>query len=206
MPNGGVQIECKSKNDVVKLQKKAVLELGEDYTITIPSRRNPKFRVTNLSENQTDVDIIASIKQHKELTKNAEMRVVHIFEVSNNETYGAIIELDPKSFNVLIREKKITVGSDICDVTECLSVLRCYRCCSYYHKSNTCRNKRACLRCGGEHLAKECKGTKTECINCKMVAERRNVNIDWYHPAWSKSCTIFQKNIERERLRTVYAE
>lgn len=62
LPNGGVQIQCKNKDDVIKLHKKAIEEMGEDYTILIPKKRNPKIRVTNMCEKQSDVDIITSIK------------------------------------------------------------------------------------------------------------------------------------------------
>lgn len=154
-----------------------------------------------MSEKKRDVDIIESVKQLSELTKDADIKVLHVFKVTYNETYGAIIELDSKSFNVLMTKKKIIIGSNLCDVTESLSVLRCYKCCGYNHKSNTCMNKRACLRCGGEHIIKECMATKIESINCKTVAEKLNLNIDCGHRAWSKSCTVLQNNIQRERHR-----
>lgn len=81
---------------------------------------------------------------------------------------GAIVEMDPKSFKVLMTEKKVIIG--------------------------------------GEHIIKECKATINECINCKTAAaEKRKMNIDWNHPAWSKSCTVLQQNIEREKVRTMYA-
>lgn len=83
LPNGGVKIQCKNKNDVVKLHEKAILELGD---IIRPKRRNPKIRVTNMSEKQRDVDIIASIKERNELMKDADMKVLNVFEVTYNET------------------------------------------------------------------------------------------------------------------------
>ncbi len=206
LPNGGVEIQCENKSDVVKLQEKAIVELGEEYTIIIPNRRNPKIRVTNMSEKQTNVDIIASIKKHNESMKDADVKVLHVFEVKHNETYGAIIELDSRSFNALMTKNKVVIGPDICNITESVSVLRCYNCCGYNHKSNICKNKKACLRCGGEHVVRECKATKNECVNCKIASEKLRLDIDWNHPAWSKSCTVLQRNIERERLRTKYSE
>lgn len=38
--------------------------------------------------------------------------------------------------------------------------------------------KKACLQCGGKHIIKECKATKNECINCKVVAGKLNLNLD----------------------------
>lgn len=206
LPNGGLKIKCKSKNDVVKVYKKAINVLGENYSITIPNKRFPKIRVTNMSKKLEGEEIIESIKNRNELMKEAKVKVVHVFEVKFNETYEAIVEVDPKTFDVLMKEKTIAIGTDICDVTESLTVLRCYKCCGYNHKSNTCKNKKACLRCGGEHVVKECKATKNECINCKVAAEKFNIEINCSHPAWSKSCTVLQRNVEKGRQRIDYAE
>lgn len=52
-----------------------------------------------MSEKKRDVDIIASIKEHNELMKDADVKVLHVFEVTYNKTYGAIIQLDSRSFN-----------------------------------------------------------------------------------------------------------
>lgn len=206
LPKGGIEIKCKSQSERSKLHEKATKELSEDYTIIIPRLRNPKIRVTNMSEKHSGEDIIARIKNQNEWVKQADMKVLQVFEVKYNETYGAIIEIDPKSFNVIVKEKTIMIGMDVCNVTESLSVLRCYRCCGYLHKANICKNKKACLRCGGVHEMKECKAERNECINCKVVAQKINSNIDCNHPAWSKTCPVLQRNIEREKQRTNYEE
>lgn len=205
LPNGGVKIQCKSGSELLKLHEDAVKELSEDYTIIMPKMRNPKIRVTNMSEKYSEMNIIECMKKQNELIKDADMKVLHVFYVKYNETYGAIIEVDGKSFDVLMKENKVSIGTDVCNVTESLSVLRCFKCCGYNHKSYECRNNKACLRCGGEHILKECKAKQNVCINCKVVAERRNLNIDWNHPAWSRECTVLRRNLDREKLRTMYA-
>lgn len=178
--------------------------MGEDYNVIIPKLRNPKIRVTNMSVRQNDVDIIECIKKQNEFVKDAEMKVLHVFEKKYNETYGAIVEVDPKSFNALMKEREIVIGMDKCNITESLSVLRCYKCCGYNHKSNSCKNKKACLRCGGDHVYKECTTTRNQCINCKVAAEKCGSNFDCDHPAWSKSCAVLQRNIEKEKHRVQY--
>lgn len=205
MPNGGVKIHCKSGKELSKLHEDTVKELSEDYTIIIPTMRNPKIRVVNMCEKRSEMNIIDCIRKQNELIKDADMKVLHVFNVKSNETYGAIIEVDAPSFDVLMKEKKVFIGTDVCNITESLSVLRCFKCCGYNHKSYECRNNKACLRCGGEHIMKECKAKQNVCINCKITAEKRNVNIDWNHPAWSKQCTVLRKYLDREKLRTVYA-
>jgi hypothetical protein len=159
-----------------------------------------------LSVKKNDTDIIECMKKQNECIKDAELKVLHVFEVKYNETYGAIIESDPKSFNILMEKKTIVIGMDACNVTESLSVLRCYKCCGYNHKSNTCKNKKACLRCGGEHEIKECSSDRNECINCKVATKKFGLTIDCNHPAWSGMCTVLQKNIEKEKRRVKYAD
>ncbi len=202
MPEGAIAIKCNSENEQSEMHEKATKELSEDYVISIPKLRNPKIRVTNISEKMKDDQLISSIKESNEFGKDSEMKVLHVYEVKYNETFGAIIEVDVKTFNHCIRAKKISVGRDVCNVTESVNVLRCYKCCGYNHKSNICRNQKACLRCGGQHEMKECRATNYECINCKVANEKMSVNIDCNHPAWSRLCTVWQKNIEREKMRT----
>lgn len=206
LPKGGIEIKCKSNSDQSKLHKKAIEELGEDYEVIMPKLRNPKIRVTNLSAKRSETDIIECMKKQNECIKDSELRVLRVFDVKYNETYGAIIESDPKSFNILMEKKTVVIGMDTCNVSESLSVLRCYKCCGYNHKSNTCMNKKACLRCGGEHEIKECSAERNECINCKVATKKFGSNIDCNHPAWSRVCTVLQKNIEKEKLRVRYTD
>jgi len=109
-----------------------------------------------MSEKLNEVNIIQSIKKSNELVKDGEIKVLHVYDIKNTESYGAIVEVDPKTFNTLMQDGKVIIGLNNCKVTEYLNVIRCYKCCGYMHKSNVCRNKRACLRCGGEHEVREC--------------------------------------------------
>lgn len=202
MPEGTIAIKCNSEEGQSKVHEKAMKELSEDYIISIPKLRNPKIRVTNMSERLRDVQLISSIKESNEFTRDSDMKVLHVYEVKYNETFGAIVEVDVKTFDHCMKAKKIFVGRDVCNVTESVNVLRCYKCCGYNHKSNICKNQKACLRCGGQHEMKECGATKYECINCKVATQKMNININCDHPAWSRLCTVWQKNIEREKRRT----
>lgn len=157
-----------------------------------------------MSEKYSDVNIIMSMKRQNEFLKDSDMKVLHIFELNYIESYGAIIEVDPNTFKKLMMEKTVRIGTNTCPVTETLNVLRCFKCCGYNHKANMCKNKKACLRCGEEHIIRDCKATKNKCINCKVVAEKLKMNLDLNHPAWSKACTVLKWNIDKEKLRINY--
>lgn len=77
-----------------------------------------------MSEKQSGVNIIASVKKQNELFKDSDMKVLHVYEIKYNETFGAIIEVDPKTFNIFMREKKVIVGMDWYVTSQ--KVLVCY--------------------------------------------------------------------------------
>lgn len=205
LPNGGIEIKCRNKQDLPKLHENATNKLGEGYNVVIPKQHKPKIRVTNMSVKHSEENIIACMRNQNELLRDADMKVLRVFDIKYNESYGAIIEVEPKAFNIILSEKVIVIGMNTCDVTECISVLRCYKCCGYNHKSNVCRNKKACLRCGGEHEIRECKAKRSECVNCKRVLEKHSLDLDLNHPAWSKICPTLKRNLAKEKLRIAYA-
>lgn len=75
-----------------------------------------------------------------------------------------------------MKEKNVRHEQNICNVMESISGLRCYKCCGYMHKASTCKNKKARLRCCGEHEIKECQAIRNEYINCKVFAEKRKLS------------------------------
>lgn len=206
IPHGGIEIKCKSKEELTKIQEIAIKELSEDYNVVVPKLHNPKIKITNMSEKHTDTELINCIKSQNESIKEAEMKVLNIYEAKNTESYSAIIEVDNQTFSMIMSESKIKIGLNICNVFEFVDVLRCYRCCGYSHKSNVCRNKVACLRCGGEHKIKDCQANRSECVNCKQTGEKLKLNLDTNHPVWSRTCPIYQKKIENKRKQIKYAE
>lgn len=172
----------------------------------MPKMRYPKVRVVNMSEKLTEAELIESIKDKNQLYQNSEMKVICVYEIKSNDSFGAIIEVDTKTFNVMMKEEKIAIRWNMCKVSECVNVLRCFNCCGYNHKSTACKNKKACLRCGGEHLVKDCKSNQSKCINCKMTSEKLKLKLDCDHPVWSRVCPILQKKIEVQRKQTLYEE
>jgi len=68
--------------------------------------------------------------------------------------------------------------------------IQCFRCQRYGHKADFCQLKRKCVKCGEDHLARECpKGptTKATCANCQGE-----------HPANFKKCPAAIKYKERK--------
>ena len=66
----------------------------------------------------------------------------------------------------------------------------------YDHAAKNCKRKNACLKCGGQHILRDCKSERSECVNCKNVVNKLQLKIDVNHPAWSKECATYRNKID----------
>lgn len=57
----------------------------------------------------------------------------------------------------------------------------------------------ACLRCGGEHQMEDCKSKSSACINCRVMSDKRKVNLHINHTAWSRDCPVLISKKERAK-------
>lgn len=77
--------------------------------------------------------------------------------------------------------------------------LRCYNCQRYGHIADSCRGKKKCAKCGGDHGIKECRSDAPKCSNCGGD-----------HVAVYRGCeyTIKARQVQvvRERDKVSYAE
>ena len=87
--------------------------------------------------------------------------------------------------------KSIKVGYLRVPVTPFVpSPLRCFRCQRYGHSSKTCNSPEICRNCGQEKHDEECT-LPTKCANCKES-----------HPANSKKCPTWIKEVQIQKVRT----
>lgn len=205
MSKGGIQITCKNNEDLKKIHEKAMEVMADGYTVVAQKIRNPKVRVTNMTRKLNADEIIEGMKRDNEFLKEAALKVLCVYDIKNTESFGSIIEVDPKTYNQIVQERSVVIGMNKCNVTECLNVLRCYKCCGYNHKANVCVNKMACLRCGGEHQIKDCKSKSSKCINCKTISEKLKLNWNTNHPVWSRECSVLKKKRERAKRFVNYS-
>jgi hypothetical protein len=70
------------------------------------------------------------------------------------------------------------------------SPLRCFKCQRYGHHKNACRQAARCARCGSlEHPEGECDATP-KCVNCEDD-----------HPAYAKSCSVWQREKAIQKIK-----
>ncbi len=204
IPNGGLAINCKNDVESKRLQEEATKQLGDDYTVIIPSTKKPKIKIVGMKKRLSEENLIESIKEQNQNLINCDIKVIKVFENRIYKDIGAIIEIDNESFEKVMVDRKILIGWDTCIIDEYVNINRCFKCCGFNHKSTVCKNKQACIKCGDEHKIEVCKSEINKCINCTIVNNKWNLNLDANHQAKSKHCSVYKKKLEAQRKHLSY--
>lgn len=202
--NGGLAIECESVVGSNILLKDASNKLGENYVVTIPSKRPTKVRIIGMSEQISSEKILEKIvAQNPEIFHfGYSVEVVSTFKVKDR--FGAKLVVDSDSFDRLIASSKLRLGWDICRVHEAFDLVRCYNCSGYHHLSKNCTAKKQCPKCAGEHTLIECESSIEKCCNCAEAAKSLNLVLRTDHSALSSDCPVYIRKINSQRRRTNY--
>jgi len=68
-----------------------------------------------------------------------------------------IAEMDAKTHDVMLEERRMKIGWNICRVQNYIRILRCFKCCGYYHFARDRKKEIACGQCADKHASRECK-------------------------------------------------
>lgn len=204
IPKGGIAINCSSKEEMNKLKDVAVQKMGEKYNVRIPDDMKLKIKITGMSENLSDEELIENITVQNEFMKNGKVKVVKIYENIRNKSFEAIIEVNKDDYNKLLDEQNINIGWSRCKVYEYVNVSRCFKCCGYNHRSAVCKNNLTCIKCGGNHFIKDCKASTSVCINCKIAVDKFKIKLDIFHQANSSKCPVLIKKLDDARKRAKF--
>lgn len=64
-------------------------------------------------------------------------------------------------------KQRVFLGSMAYQVREyIIPPLRCYNCQRFGHEAGSCRGKRKCAICGGDHVIQKCEAEAPKCPNC----------------------------------------
>jgi len=198
---GGIAINCNTSDETKKLKDDIYEKIGDKYTVKITDSSKLKIKIIGMSDKLSEDDLVETIKAQNEFLKNRDVKVITIFENKKDRKFGAILEIEKEFYNELTNGEKLKIGWCRCRVVECVDIRRCFKCCGYNHKSRQCKNRLACLKCGGEHLMKDCGARNNVCVNCKVAVEKLNVRLDIFHPAYSTQCPVYKKKLENEKKR-----
>lgn len=203
LANGGVALACGSTSASKQLQETALEKMGSNYEVQLTELKKPKIKIVGMSDELSGDEIVQRIKSQNSVVKDGDMKVVHQY-VGFKGYYSAVLEVDGKTFSNLLDAGRVFIDFDSCRVMEDLHVMRCYKCCQYYHKGNECKNKMACQKCGEEHETEKCTNTTLQCVNCKVAVETFSLQLDVNHAAYDRSCPMFKRKVNVARRRISY--
>ena len=139
--------------------------------------------------------------------ENASVVIDYIKTINRNNktTYTAYVEVDPESFSIIMKHKKIFIEWERCKVFEHLNINQFYNCNGYNHNSKKCTNPKACANFAGDHCTKECISNKIECINCTRMNIKFNKNFKINHAAHEiTKCSTYKDIVKIKRSNILY--
>lgn len=92
----------------------------------MPTKRNPKIKVAGMSEKISNDEIVKAIQS--QVLIDSHNKVLSVYENKRHKNYGAVVEIDPVTFEEAMKKGKLTIGWNACKITECINVKRCQSC------------------------------------------------------------------------------
>ena len=207
--NGAFIIGCDTKEGISSLRTQLAI-LGEKYSIETPSLKKPKLKIVNINKHDvsledSDETIIDNIKSFNSLNSIDDFHMKILKRSINRfKNIDLILEMDPMSHNLLLKQEKVKVGWSRCPAFNHVSILQCYNCYGFGHFAKDCKSNKVCSQCSEYHSYKDCKAPLLKCVNCQSAAQENHVNIDVNHSALDKNCPCLLKVIKSVNLKINY--
>lgn len=146
----------------------------EDIETLNLKNANPKIILIGIEKGYENNELLDIIKdQNPALLQYGvgqnDLKVVSKRPCRNQYVENWVIEVKPPLFKVIMREGHVNVDLLKVRVEEANEIARCFKCNEFGHVQKYCKNKECCLRCGGEHPAKNCQSEALQCVNCKKA-------------------------------------
>lgn len=85
----------------------------------------------------------------------------------------------------------------MCRVQDYVGILRCFKCCGYFHFAKDCVKKEACGLCVGQHMTKDCNSVTRKCVNCENKIKKMKIrDLKSDHSVYDNNCPCLKKEIE----------
>lgn len=205
--NGGIVVQCKNKEACELVQKKVAEQIGDEYeTEKTKDKREIKkiFKIVGLTERLSSERLVECITKQNSICEGKEFEVIKIFDnlSRREECFNALVETDVETFKNILKRKRLNIEWDSCVTMEYVRVYRCFKCLGFNHKASECFNKKACSKCGAIHDAKDCLSNVYNCVNCCELVQKKLLDADVHHSAFSKECPAFKRYLEsKSRIR-----
>lgn len=198
---GGVVIKCKTKDEQEKIKKAAEKKLTKNYQITAPDLKNPCIKVVDIDEKYENEDLLNYIIKQNTYLNHDEMKMDVKIIKQMKKNYMAIIECDPLTCQMILKEQHLYINWSRCRVFEYVSVFRCFKCGGFNHHAENCSIGDKCLNCSkSDHKQEECVNDVI-CANCVEVNQKFKLDLNINHFIFDKSCPVYLKKVEKEKQK-----
>jgi hypothetical protein len=193
---GGVVLRCESAGETEKVKQLFENKMGDEYDIVLPKVRLPRLRITNIDVDIPKDDILMELKKYNSQMEQMNLKLITVIgrKHHDNEYNDIIVEMNGNAYNKLKELGKLKLPWRECRIYSHLYLVRCYKCCGFFHKSDQCSINQKCHKCSGPHKYSECKSKTECCINCKITNVQYNMKLDTKHSAWSTHCPVLKRH------------
>lgn len=204
--NGKTILKCLNSDHMQSIKTNLERSMGKDFTVTVPSKKNPKIRIYHLEKTDITNDILEGniIKQNM-FDKNEKFKI--LTKINYVKSSNIIAEVSPNLFHKIISQGYLFVGWSKCPVKECFNIIRCYKCSSYGHMENQCTSSiTICPICSKQHKLKDCPKNSVSCINCINSNSQFKTKYRTDHSSKDINCSIYLKQIELAKTKINYSQ
>jgi len=184
---GAVVVGCESKVQAERLKEKIAEDLGEKYVVKEPKKRKLKIKIFDVDREdcENEEDFWKKIEEQNKCGRDGVRgKILHKAENLKSRGVTLIIEVNTDAGKQLLDLGRLKIGWRMCRVQEYAGILRCFKCCGYFHFAKDCVKKEACGLCAGQHITKDCNST----------TNKKNLKSD--HSAYDNDCPCLKREIE----------
>lgn len=204
---GAVVVGCENKDQAEILKEKVTSDMGEKYVIQAPKKKKRRIKIFDVDKEdcENEKEFWEKVEEQNGFTKNSVRgKIVHKSQNGKSQRTTIIAEVDDKTHETMMEEEKVKIGWNICKVQDHIGILRCFKCCGYYHFAKDCKKEENCGKCAGKHATNECRSELRKCVNCEEKIKSfklKNINSD--HSAFDTSCPYYKRELEKQKNKII---
>ncbi|XP_026828000.1 uncharacterized protein LOC113562520 [Ooceraea biroi] len=203
---GAVVIGCENKDQAEKLKDEVARDLGDEYEVQAPRRRKMKLKIFDVDKEDCEDEqgFWEKIRDQNELRMNSiERKIIHKVVRANSKRMTVVAVVNAETRERFLQLEKLKIGWNICRVQDYVGILRCFKCCGYYHFAKDCSKlKEICGKCADQHATKDCNSKTRKCINCEEKIRVYNIkNLKTDHSSYDNNCPCLRKEMKKQRDR-----